>query len=224
MNALPPRPRTDSIFLGLSALGVACGLGLLVTDVLAARALAKEPSDSPVAALRDSGTFAQRQTADEIFSIAFFVVVAMFLVWVFRRYKDFVRAGVPDLQRGPWWAVIDFLVPLVNLVLPFMVAEEIWSKSARLAGRPEHESKGRRYTLSWWLTCLGAIVLTRISEHRVGGALNAVDLGSAMQLTMLADLMRVAAVVLGAVLVAKVARFQPVVATPAVPEPATALS
>jgi hypothetical protein len=220
MNELRKRTFT---FIGLSALGITCGIAVLVTDLLALRSLAQVASTTHGAALRESAALAQRQSADEIFSIAFLAIVVVFLFWVFGNYRNFVRAGVPDLQRSPWWAVIDFLVPLVNLVLPYLVATEIWSKSARLAGRPAEEINRRRYTLSWWLACLAAVFFTRIGERWMDSAFDAADLGNAMKLLVFGDLSRVAALILGGLLVVKVSRFRRH-AAPAFPGPAPALS
>ncbi|MEN3335011.1 MAG: hypothetical protein V7641_4376 [Blastocatellia bacterium] len=78
---------------------------------------------------------AQRQTGEareavmRIVQLATFIIaVVAFLFWLHRAYKNLKPLGV-EPRYSPAWAVGAFIVPLVNLVLPFQIVQEMWRAS-----------------------------------------------------------------------------------------------
>lgn len=59
---------------------------------------------------------------------AFAVSVIAFLFWLHRAYKNLKPLGA-QRRYSPGWAVGAFAVPIVNLVLPFQVFQEMWRAS-----------------------------------------------------------------------------------------------
>jgi hypothetical protein len=80
-------------------------------------------------------TRAQRQAGEarevviRIVQLAAFTVSAvMFLIWLRRAYQNLKPLGV-EPRYSPSWAVAAFVVPIVNLFLPFQILQEVWRAS-----------------------------------------------------------------------------------------------
>ena len=56
----------------------------------------------------------------------------VFLAWIYRTHKNLAALGARETQFTPGWAVFWFFIPILNLVRPFQIAEEI-----RAASNPE---------------------------------------------------------------------------------------
>jgi Domain of unknown function (DUF4328) len=70
-----------------------------------------------------------RQTVMRIVQLVAFTVAAVaFLIWLHRAYKNLKPLGA-EPRYSPAWVVGAFLVPLVNLVLPFQIFQEMWRAS-----------------------------------------------------------------------------------------------
>jgi len=85
--------------------------------------------------------------------IALGTIVA-FSMWTHRASRNLPALGGRGLQYTPAWAVGWFFIPFANLVMPYLVAAEIWRESD-----PEQkhlDAQGGKATsplvISWWLT------------------------------------------------------------------------
>jgi len=85
------------------------------------------------------------------------VSLVVFLIWVFLANSNswgFVGSG---LKASPGWAVICFLVPVVNLFRPFHAMQEIWKVSVEpRSWQAQEESK---LVTRWWAVAILGIVL-----------------------------------------------------------------
>lgn len=59
----------------------------------------------------------------------YIATVVVFLMWIFRAYRNLPALGARELTFTPGWAVGWWFVPLANLVRPFEVTKEIWKAS-----------------------------------------------------------------------------------------------
>lgn len=70
-----------------------------------------------------------REAMMRIVQLAAFMVSAVaFLIWLHRAYKNLKPLGV-EPRYSPAWAAGAFIVPLVNLFLPFQIFQEMWRAS-----------------------------------------------------------------------------------------------
>jgi hypothetical protein len=60
--------------------------------------------------------------------VAFAASAIVFLFWLHRAYKNLRPLGA-EPRYSPAWAVAAFLIPLVNLFLPFLILQETWRAS-----------------------------------------------------------------------------------------------
>ncbi|MCW2527776.1 MAG: Protein of unknown function (DUF2510)/Domain of unknown function [Pseudonocardiales bacterium] len=72
----------------------------------------------------------------------------LFMMWLQRAATFARRAGLPA-RRDPMWAILGFIIPVVNFWYPYQVARDIFP-----AGHP-----GRRLVAQWWTLWLALPVV-----------------------------------------------------------------
>src|SRR5699024_8373446 len=81
------------------------------------------------------------------------VLIIFFLMWVYRTFKNLIASKVAGLQHSAGWAVGSYIVPIVNLFIPYIVMKEVYQAS--LYAKPESEDwktkKSPKYFLVWWI-------------------------------------------------------------------------
>ncbi len=95
--------------------------------------------------------------------------IVVFLVWIYKAYKNLEPLQASGLSHSPGWAVGWWFIPFANLVKPFQVMKEIWVESdpeyeAELAFLPTTLSAPAIMGL-WWATFLAGNILGRIAER-----------------------------------------------------------
>jgi hypothetical protein len=83
--------------------------------------------------------------------LLFLLSAALFIGWFFQAYKNLRRLGVQNLRHGNGWAIGSWFVPILSLVRPKQMANDIWRGSERGA----EVSNGWRLVpvpslLHWW--------------------------------------------------------------------------
>ncbi len=71
---------------------------------------------------------------NSLWGVAFFVSSIFFLIWFYRAHKNLGRTEVPGLEHKSYWTVIGCLIPILNLVMPYIMLRETWKGSKILAG------------------------------------------------------------------------------------------
>jgi magnesium-transporting ATPase (P-type) len=70
-----------------------------------------------------------REAVMRIVQLAAFIASAVaFLIWLHRAYKNLKPLGV-EPRYSPAWVVGAFIIPIVNLFLPFQIVQEMWRAS-----------------------------------------------------------------------------------------------
>lgn len=64
-------------------------------------------------------------------ALVFLVSAGVFIAWFFRAYKNLQRLGVQNLRYGTDWAIGSWFVPILSLVRPKLIANDIWRGSER---------------------------------------------------------------------------------------------
>jgi Domain of unknown function (DUF4328) len=91
-----------------------------------------------------------------VLQVLFLLTCAVaFSMWFHRAYRNLSALSAEDLRFTPAKAVGSFYIPFVNLVRPYHVAKEIWTKSDPQLSRPTEapDADPRRIGL-WWLCFL----------------------------------------------------------------------
>jgi hypothetical protein len=102
---------------------------------------------------REAEASDNRQATIGLIQTALFVTTAIvFLVWIYRARRNLPVLGARGLRYSPGWAVGWFFIPLANLVLPFLVATEIWkaSDSSDMDGHSWRNAPSSPLIASWW--------------------------------------------------------------------------
>jgi uncharacterized protein DUF4328 len=84
-----------------------------------------------------------------------------FLKWIYRAYKNIQGFGAEGLRYSPGWAVGYYFIPILSLIRPVQVMNEIWRASddpRQWARRP-----GSRLIAAWWTLFLLYTGVTQIS-------------------------------------------------------------
>ncbi|GIW05507.1 MAG: hypothetical protein KatS3mg060_0312 [Dehalococcoidia bacterium] len=114
-----------------------------------------------------------------------FVCAMVFLVWFVDAHRNLKRGGIPDTTWSGVWIVLGFVIPLVNLVLPYLIMKEVWKGSQWLAGTVVRLSwrqvPNSWLVRSWWIFFVLHSCGTRASNR---GFLRADEIGE-MQLALL---------------------------------------
>ena len=89
--------------------------------------------------------------------LAFIPSAILVMVWVYMAYSNLHRAGVGGLNYSPAWATFSFLVPVVNLFVPFRAMRELANRSA---GEPEELAEAdNQEVFAWWGCWIGLFVI-----------------------------------------------------------------
>jgi hypothetical protein len=131
-----------------------------ISDVLAGAEL---PDEAAVA------NDARESLSALLWLVVFAASAVAFLVWIHRAYRNLTALGNPErhLEYSPGWAVGSYFIPFANLVWPYKVMRELWTKSdpkVRTADDLTWYSSGAPPLVTiWWLAWIAAGVVGRLS-------------------------------------------------------------
>lgn len=120
------------------------------------------------------------EAADELITAAGWAVLAGYLVvgpitfipWFARAYSNLPRLGILPLRFRPGQAVWSWFVPILGLIRPKQIADDIYrgSRPDAPANRGFRELAVSPLLHWWWGAFLTALVLGRIATGVVNGA------------------------------------------------------
>src|SRR5271165_4169959 len=89
------------------------------------------------------------------------VTAITFLKWVYRAYKNVQGFGAEGLRFSPGWAIGYYFIPILSLIRPVQVMNEIW----RASDDPRNWQKrpGSWMIASWWALFLIYTGVTQVS-------------------------------------------------------------
>lgn len=95
------------------------------------------------------------------------VTVGLFLAWFVRGYRNLEPLGVSGLRRSTNLAVVSWFVPLVNLVLPKEMMDDLWRASdpESLVHSDEWKKRSVPFRMHIWWICSLVAVVTLIATH-----------------------------------------------------------
>jgi hypothetical protein len=98
-------------------------------------------------------------------------VGALWLLWWAFAFANLRPLGVAPREGGSW-AVLSWIVPLAQVVVPQRVADELWKGSdpwAPLGWRPPRHGRRSAVVRTWWASWWGAVALLVATEVGVAG-------------------------------------------------------
>src|SRR5262245_52254127 len=164
----------------------------------------------------------QAQAADDrqrligLAQLALFGVTAVVFIWWFRRaYANLIRLGVSPLRWRIGWATGFWLIPLVNLVQPKRIANDIWrgSDPALPAQSTLPSTSVPWFYEAWWTTFIIAGFFGRIAFQHSRDADTLSSISSASLLLVASDALDIVAALLAAIVVYRTAARQQTRAT-----------
>ena len=89
-------------------------------------------------------------------------------MWMHRAFRNLPALGETNLRWSPAWAAGGWFIPFANLVIPFMVARELWIRTVGAA------APGWPLLPIWWAAWVGANAFQGVSNSvgrvsRAGG-------------------------------------------------------
>jgi len=129
-----------------------------------------------------------------------------FLKWVYRAYKNIQGFGAEDLRYSPSWAVAYYFMPILGLIRPVQVMNEIWRASED--PRDWRHRPGSWLIGSWWTLFLVYALITQISLQLAIQASNNDQWNFAAIMAILGDLFSIPLSIAALRLVTEVFRRQ----------------
>jgi len=129
-----------------------------------------------------------------------------FLKWVYRAYKNIQGFGAEHLRYSPTWAVAYYFMPILGLIRPVQVMNEIWRASDD--PRDWRHRPGSWLIGSWWTLFLVYAVVTQISLQLAIQASNNDQWNLAAIMAILGDLISIPLSIAALRLVTEVFRRQ----------------
>ena len=131
-----------------------------------------------------------------------------FLKWVYRAYKNIQGFGAENLRYSPGWAVAYYFMPVLGLIRPVQVMNEIWRASDD--PRDWRRRPGSWLIGSWWALFLFYALVTQISLQLALQASNSDQWNFAAIVAILGDLISIPLSIAALRLVTEVFRRQKV--------------
>jgi len=164
-------------------------------------------------------TFTELNTADDRASLvadlslmAFIGTAIAFIIWFHRAYTNIERLGAGDLRASRGWSIGAWFVPILNLVRPKQLMDDIWRASdpalpANVAGGwRERPVPGLLH--AWWALFLIGNAVSNVAARMITGAETAAARQSASTWMLLSDAVLLAGAVLGILVVRAVTSRQ----------------
>ena len=154
----------------LARLVVVALLVVIITDVVAVFSgiaevrLVSRVINGEFVTLEEAEASDDRQAAVAAVQLAVLIVTAiLFLVWIYRAYRNLSALGASGLRYSANWAVGGWFIPIMNLWRPYQVTAEIWKASDPDCNEPEGEawqtaSVSPLVKLWWALWIIGGMI------------------------------------------------------------------
>lgn len=133
------------------------------------------------------------ETSGRYQAIVYLPAAIVFIVWFFRMRRNTGLLAPDRFRNGPGWAVGAWLIPLVNLWMPYRVALDMWGAATPLP------SEGERYRAPiwpvnlWWGLFVFSVLFNRYAETKYTNAEHPTAVKDAVLQYMAADLLHVVA-------------------------------
>ncbi len=155
--------------------------------------------------LEEANTLDQRQAILALVEVALVIVAAVFFIrWFHRAYKNLDALG-GERKYGTGWAIGYWFVPIVSLVRPKQMADEIWRGSEP---SPDAAPASASVISAWWGFWIGAGALGIVASNRDGAVRTLDDLAASDYLAIAVSTLTIVAAFLAMRVVSQITERQ----------------
>jgi hypothetical protein len=126
---------------------------MIAFDVLDCEVMFRLAKNEPLSSLVVRRNELRQLLISIFYTIVSFCSGLAFLGWFHRAYSNISRIGIHKTKWNPAWAIISFIIPVVNLYRPYQIIREIRDKNrssiVELGGNIPSEKAA---LLPWWWT------------------------------------------------------------------------
>ena len=142
----------------------------------------------------------------------YLVTAFVFIRWFHRAYANLPAIGIEELHHGTCWAIGAWFVPIISLIWPKQIADEIWEGSEPILepdqGRSRRRGKVPLFIGVWWLAFIGSSLLVGAGWQLWDGAETYSDIKLAAVIEVTGNAIAVLAGVLAYVVVDRASERQ----------------
>ena len=125
---------------------------MIVFDLMEFNMIMKMVRGIPLARNAEKQNDIRQLLLSVFYTIVSFCSGLAFLGWLHRSYSNINRLGFEKTRYAPVWTIMSFLIPFVNIYLPYSIVRETYMKSRSSL---QHDRKGTQQNnalpvLSWW--------------------------------------------------------------------------
>jgi hypothetical protein len=209
------------LLVGLAVTAV-LGVVAALSDWAAADLLSRRATDEGLVSEAEFNATGLRQGGVWLLQVLLWLLTGVaFIVWFHRAYRNLAGLGARSLRFTSGWAIGAWFVPVLNLVRPKQLMDDIWrATDPVLVGQPGVAWKQQpvsKMVLAWWAAYLGANLTEAVAANLgqlVPDATASEQLLYTTEAFMAADLLLVPAALLAYVLVRQVTRREEHAAAP----------
>jgi uncharacterized BrkB/YihY/UPF0761 family membrane protein len=95
--------------------------------------------------------------------LAFFLGIAtlvLLIIWLFRAAKNNEALGRQNPRLGPGWAIAGLLIPFANLVIPFIMFDDVWRGSDPAVPRGDPNWRRSSTLPAIWAWLVTSVIFT----------------------------------------------------------------
>lgn len=186
---------------------------VIFSDYLQLRFL-EEAADFHITAEEAEANDRRQMAVVSLRVILYLACAVAFLFWIHRAYSNLTALGnsKAHLSYSPTMAVVWFLIPLANLIMPYLVSKEIWNKSDP-AIRTEDDMaftppESPMLLTVWWLAWVTSNVFGNLAGRFIDESPTPDTLAWATKVDMLSQALSILAAVLAILVVNAIQRRQ----------------
>ncbi|WP_246101115.1 DUF4328 domain-containing protein [Streptomyces cyaneus] len=133
------------------------------------------------------------ETAGRYQAIVYVPAAIVFVVWFFRMRRNTGLLAPDRFRNGPGWAIGAWLIPLVNLWLPYRIALDMWGAATPLPAEGER-FRARTWPVNlWWGLFVFSVLFDRYEMTKYRDAETLMEIRDAVVQYMTADAVHIAA-------------------------------
>ncbi|MFE5814722.1 DUF4328 domain-containing protein [Streptomyces sp. NPDC056479] len=127
------------------------------------------------------------ETAGRYQVIVYLPAAIVFVVWFFRMRRNTGLMAPDRFRNGPGWAIGAWLIPLVNLWMPYRVALDMWGAATPLPAEGERY-RARIWPVNlWWGLFVFSVLFNRFAGTKYKNAETLTEINDGVVQYMAAD-------------------------------------
>ncbi|WP_228472857.1 DUF4328 domain-containing protein [Streptomyces cyaneochromogenes] len=117
----------------------------------------------------------------------------IFVIWFFRMRRNTGLMAPDQFRNGPGWAIGAWLIPLVNLWMPYRIALDMWGAATPLPAEGERY-RARTWPVNlWWGLFVFSVLFNRYAGTKYKNAETLTEIKNAVVQYMAADVLHIVA-------------------------------